>query len=86
MVSNLKVRRGWVPDPAPVRTTSPAREPDAHILPIPPEPPRNGATAEWRDYADALGVSYPADARRNQIIEAVDAFRAANTAGPAPET
>jgi hypothetical protein len=40
----------------------------------PPAPPKgNASRAEWAAYADAAGITYPADATRDEIRDAVTA-------------
>lgn len=62
------------PDEAP-QPEGPEPE-DEDLLGSLPEPPRGGAGATkkaWAAYADSKGVTYDADANRDDIIAAVDA-------------
>lgn len=46
---------------------------------LPEEPPRKGRGSSkeaWQDYATAVGVTFPKDATKTQIIELVDAATA----------
>jgi hypothetical protein len=52
----------------------PESEPPA---PVPDRPSNNASKDEWRAYATALGIDdLPADAKRDEIIAAVDAHSA----------
>lgn len=45
-----------------------APEPDdAPDSDVPAEPKGNGSTEEWKAYADALGVTYPPEAKRDDV-------------------
>jgi predicted component of type VI protein secretion system len=59
------------PEPTPVEITEPA--PADPPAPQPDSPPTRGKGSgleAWQAYATAVGVSYPADATRNDIIAA----------------
>lgn len=82
------ITRGWLTvvegDYTPT-SAQPATEPDDAPVADPDaaaeEPPRSGkgsGVKAWREYADTIGVEYPSDAKAADIIEAVDAARAAS--------
>src|SRR5690554_300404 len=81
------IRQLLAQEPAPVTPTGPGLRlvtepvpaPEPPPMPagggLPVEPPRVGRGASrraWADYATRLGVPYPKDATRSQIVAAVD--------------
>lgn len=65
---------GGTVDPVSAEETQPApgAAPDEEPAPAPVAPPRSGTGSgrdAWAAYADALGVEYPADAGRDDIIQ-----------------
>lgn len=60
---------GWIgEEPADVDQSVDVQAPSDPIL-----PKRNATRAEWAAYADALGVDYPPDAKRDDIRAAIEA-------------
>ena len=60
-----------VQEPAKVTATpSPAEVPERKKVPEPPRAGRGSGFDAWKAFADLVGVTYPADAGRNDIIAA----------------